>query len=187
MKFPEKLRPYRGLIIFIIVLFSANYTWKFLIRGDETDKIVTLLGANISAPFNFMARNIASACYKTLHLLGSSVSLMGYKTLIFPNMHAVHVDWSCTAIKQTYIFVCIMLFSRGAWREKIWYIVLGISAIYLFNIFRISCIAALIENHASWFDFMHRIFFKTLFYALILLLWIVWEEKFVKTEETLKM
>jgi len=188
MKIPESLRPYTGLLIFIVVLLASNYLWKFLVKGDDSNAFVSFLGVNISAPFNFLAQNITSACYKFLRLFGSDVILLDGRVLMFPSGNSVRIDWSCTALKQTFIFICIMLASRGNWGNKMWFILLGVSAMYLFNIFRIACIAALVANHFEWFDFLHRYFFKTLFYALILLLWIIWEEKYrQKTKETEKL
>jgi exosortase/archaeosortase family protein len=59
----------------------------------------------------------------------------------------------------------------------LWYIPLGLVLVYLFNIFRISSIAAVIEQHPDWFKFTHEYFFKYLFYGLIFGMWVLWEEK----------
>jgi hypothetical protein len=53
----------------------------------------------------------------------------------------------------------------------------------VFNIFRISTITAIVQQHSSWFTFLHEYFLKYLFYAVIFALWVWWEEKFVSAKE----
>jgi len=36
----------------------------------------------------------------------------------------------------------------------------------------------IIYNHREWFDFLHEHLFKYLFYGILFLLWMWWEEKF---------
>lgn len=182
MKFPrittsQTLAPHRGIIGFVIILTLSNILWKYNIKGDETDTLVTLFGQNISAPFIIMARHVAETCTSLLQSLGWNVSLNLENVIRHENGISVQVIWACSGLKQAYIYLCIMIFSRGSWIKKLWYIPLGLLLVYLFNIIRIGFIVAFIEHHPTAFDFLHLYIFKYLFYILIFGIWVFWEEK----------
>lgn len=186
-KFPEKLESLKGIILFFVILMIANIFWKYNVLGDEStgpDSMVTFWGLDISAPFNWMTLHVARATYAVLHFFGSTVMLDQENMLRYSNGNAVLIIWACTGIKQAYICFCILAFSRGPWSNKLWYIPLCLLDVYLFNIFRIAIIAACVENHQNWFDFLHLYFFKYIFYGVIFLMWVFWEEKINVKEKT---
>ena len=87
------------------------------------------------------------------------------------------VVWSCTAVKQSFIWLIIMLFARGPWQRKLWFIPLGWLVAYAFNIIRIAAIGLLCEHHPEMFEFYHVYLFKYLFYAVLFALWVWWVER----------
>jgi exosortase/archaeosortase family protein len=180
LKFPEKLEPFKGVILFAIILMATNLFWKYNVTGDESarvDSMVTFWGLNISAPFSWMAQHIAGVSAAILHFFGWNISLEPDNILHYTNGNSVQVIWACTGLKQAYICFCILAFSRGPWGKKLWYIPLSLVVVYLFNIFRIIFIAACIGNHPNWFHFLHLYAFKYLFYGIIFMMWVYWEEK----------
>ena len=186
VKFPEKLESYKGVILFAIILIGSNLFWKYDVLGDESntiDSMVTFLGLNISAPFVFFAHHVAYLSEVILHFFGSKATLEPNNIIRHPNGNSVQVIWACTGLKQAYIFFCIIAFYRGSWLKKLWYIPLGLIVVYLFNIFRIAYITACIENHPGWFNFLHLYLFKYLFYGIIFLMWVLWEEKIAGKKE----
>ncbi len=183
IKLPPKLTPYRGVIGFVVILMASNLIWKYNVLGDETDTLVTLFGMDISAPFVYMARHVAELCTWLLHSTGHNVTLDTSNILRHDNNVSVQIIWGCTGLKQAYIFICIIAFSRGPWAKKMWYIPLGLIVVYLFNIFRITFIIAFIENHHNTFDLLHFYIFKYLFYTIIFIMWVYWEEIIVGTKQ----
>jgi len=186
--FPEKLEPYKGVILFFVVLMGTNLFWKYNILGDESmkaDSMVTFWGMDISAPFTRMALHVASVTTGILHFFGSGVILEHSNILRHTNGNSVLIIWACTGIKQAYICFCILAFSRGPWSKKLWYIPLSLIVVYIFNIFRITFIVACIENHPTWFQFLHLYAFKYVFYGIIFLMWVYWEEKIVGMKKSI--
>lgn len=183
MNFPEKLKPYKGIIFFVVALLAANYFWKFTISGDENGDEVLFFGIDISQPFIFMASHIAKVTHALINFFGMEITLFSNNVLRYENHNSVWVVWSCTGLKQTFIFTIIMLFARGAWKNKLWYIPLGWIAIYIINVLRISTITAVIKTHPELFSLLHEHIFKYLFYILIFLIWVFWEEKIVGKKE----
>ncbi|MFV0391910.1 MAG: exosortase/archaeosortase family protein [Paludibacteraceae bacterium] len=185
MKFSlNKLKPYSEIIYFVIILLAAHFFWKFFIIGDESDDHVTFFGIDISFPFVFMAQHIADVTYDVLVWLGYDVTLTS-NNVIQHNLskNAIHIVWGCTGIKQAYIFFCIVAFYKGPWKHKLWYIPTGLFCIYLFNIFRIILITIIINKNPEQFDLWHEHIMKYAFYALIFLLWVVWNEKFASRQQ----
>lgn len=180
IKLPAKLEPFRGVILFAVVLMLSNFFWKYNVLGDEArdcDTTVTFWGLDISAPFIFMAHHVSSLAADILHLLGNKVIVKPDNILGYSNGSSVQIIWACTGLKQAYICFCILLFARGSWKRKIWYIPLSMVVVYLFNLIRITYIVSTIENHPNWFEFLHLYAFKYTFYGIIFLLWMYWEEK----------
>lgn len=179
-KLPEKLRPYSGVIYFMVVLVCAHFFWKLTMKGDESDTVVSFLGMNVSTPFNYMAAHVAKATAFILHSFGSEVHLTSSNVLRHENSVAVRIVWSCTGIKQAFVFFCIIAFYAGNFKSKLWYIPLGLLIVYVINIFRISAITALVEIFPTQFELLHEYLFKYLFYAILFGMWVLWEEKIKK-------
>jgi len=182
LKLPESVSPYSGIIYFVVILILSHFFWKFTVLGDESDTIVTFFGLNISAPFNFMATHVANMTAYLLRMAGYHISLIN-NVVSHENGVAVHIVWACSGLKQAYIYICIIGFYSGPFKKKLWFIPLGLVIVYLFNIFRITVITAMIRNHPEWFYVLHEHFFKYLFYAIIFGMWVLWEEKFSKKPE----
>lgn len=188
-KLPEKLEPFRGIILFAVVLMLSNFIWKYNVLGDEEANIhsaITLWGMDITAPFTAMAIHVASLSRNILNTLGWDVVLTSENALGYTNGNFVRVIWACTGLKQAYITLCILLFARGKWKNKLWFIPLTLAVVYVFNVFRIAFIAASIKHHPEWFEFLHLYAFKYAFYGVIFLMWLLWEEKIVGTKTTPK-
>lgn len=181
IKFPEKLIPLKGIICFFIILLGAHFFWKFTMLGDESDIAVTFFGLDISAGFNLMVKHVAKVVYDILSLIGYQVQLDGANVIRHDNGMAVKIVWACTGLKQAYIFIVIMSFYKGPWSSKLWFIPAGLVVVYLFNIFRILMIVASIRENPDSFEFLHEGLYKYLYYGVIFLMWVLWEEKIRKS------
>jgi len=185
LKFPKELESMKGIILFFVILMAANLFWKYNVQGDEAptaNSLVTFRGLDISAPFVLMAHHVAQVSAAILHFFGSKAELLPDNILRQPNGHSAQIIWACTGLKQAFICFCVIAFSRGTWSEKLWFIPLTLLVVYLFNIFRITVIVACMNRHPDWFDFLHLYVFKYIFYGVIFLMWVFWEEKIVDKE-----
>lgn len=180
-EFGIAMAPFAGIIYFVVILFVSHFIWKFTVIGDESDQFVTFFGMDISAPFVFMARHVAFVVSELLNFLNFPVELSTNNIIRHDNNVAVMIVWSCTGLKQAYIFTCIILFYSGSFKKKLWFIPLGLLLVYLFNIFRITAITALIKANPNWFYLLHEHVFKYMFYAMIFGLWVIWEERISKS------
>lgn len=184
----SQLRPYRDVIVFVVTLLVANYFWKWTMNGDEHGEQVTWFGLDVTAPFEFMACHIASVVYGLLSLFRDTVYMAGEHTIRFASGVGTTIIWGCSGLKQSFIWLCLILTVRPIFKSsnsqilkfsiaKLLYILLGWLCCYVFNILRIFLIALLIEHHPDWFEVLHNYIFKYLFYAMLFGLWVIFVEK----------
>ena len=178
------LAPYRDIIVFVVAMMLANYFWKFTFKGDEDGASVFWLGMNVTAPFSMLAEHIACVTAKIAGWFTEGVRYIEPYTVRFADNSGVKIIWGCTGLKQSFIWIVIMVAAAGPWRHKAWFIPMGLLAIYIFNIFRIAFIAILCEHHPEWFDLLHTYIFKYIFYFMLFLLWVWWTECFGKYTRT---
>lgn len=183
-KIVNRLQPYKDIIIFVVTLLVANYAWKWTFTGDEDGDIVTWLGFDVTAPFEFMARHITWAVYWLVSLVRDTIHLTNLHTIRFDSGNGTAIVWGCTGIKQSFIWLCLMLtvrsipgYEKQNWLNKLWFIPLGWLCCYAFNILRIFLITLFIEHHPDWFPILHDYIFKYLFYAMLFGLWVWFVEK----------
>ena len=184
----SQLRPYRDVIVFVVTLLVANYFWKWTMNGDEHGEQVTWFGLDVTAPFEFMACHIASVVYGLLSLFRDTVYMADENTIRFASGVGTTIIWGCSGLKQSFIWLCLILTVRPIFKSsnsqilkfsiaKLLYILLGWLCCYVFNILRIFLIALLIEHHPDWFEVLHNYIFKYLFYAMLFGLWVIFVEK----------
>jgi exosortase/archaeosortase family protein len=184
-KYLELLKPYYDIILFVVALLAANFFWKFTVLGDEGGIQVTWFGMDITAPFDFMAAHIAHVVFWFIQLTNDTATFFEPSTIHFATGTGTRIVWSCTGLKQAFIWIIIMLAARGNWKHKLWFIPLGLVCAYLFNILRITLIAIAIEHHPEWFHMLHDYIFKYIFYGMLFLLWLWWTHRIANASKTL--
>lgn len=177
----QLFEPYRDIIIFVITLLVANYFWKFTFVGDEDGEMVTWFGMDVTAPFEYMVCHITSAVYWLISLFRDTAYMVGEHSIRFESGSGTTIIWGCSGLKQSFIWMCLILTVRGGWVHKLWYILLGWIVCYGFNILRIFLISLFIEFHPEWFSVLHDYIFKYLFYAILFGLWVIFVEKIRST------
>ncbi|MCQ2348302.1 MAG: exosortase/archaeosortase family protein [Paludibacteraceae bacterium] len=168
------VNPYKDILLFVVALLLANGFWKLTVQGDELGRgDVTWLGIVLTPFFDWMSQQVAQAAYGLVALVRDTVHLNGTR-LYFDSGNGSHIVWSCTPVKQSFIWLCLIAAARGKWLRKLWFIPLGWLLIYGINIVRIAAISLIIEHHPELFEVMHTYVFKYAFYGLMFLMWLVW-------------
>ena len=63
-----------------------------------------------------------------------------------------------------FIFLIIMIFADGRWKNKLWFIPTGLLICFFINILRTTTLALIIKDHREIFPFMHHYVLKYLYY-----------------------
>lgn len=184
-KIKELLAPYSDVIIFMVTLLAANYFWKYTVIGEESgDSTVTWFGIDLTALFDRVIYHVASVVYWLVSLCRDTVHMVDANTLRFDSGSGTSIVWGCSGIKQSFIFLWLILtvrpinFKLSTFNAaKLLYIPVGWLFCYLFNILRIALITLFMEFHPSWFHVLHDYIFKYLFYLMLFGLWVLFVEK----------
>ena len=181
-KYLQRLRPLKGVIVFVVVMMAANWFWKIFIHDGDYEPDVTFLGINITTPFRFEQKEIIRVVSLVFELFNIPFELNHSTVFEFANRQSSEIAWGCTGIKQAFIFTCILLSSHGPWKHKWWYILGGLVVVHVINVLRISIVGIVLSQNPAAFDIVHTYFFKYIFYLIIFLMWVMWEEHFFKKE-----
>lgn len=179
----KSLDPFKGIIYFLFLLFFFHFAWKLSIEGDSDSDFILLWGHDITPDwFHTICLWLTQAASWVVHQLPGGGELVRESIYMwFPDGGiTIRIIWGCTGVKQLFIFSCIMLFYRGPFLKKLWYIPLGWLLLTLYNILRIALITYFTNGHPERFDSLHDGIFRYIYYALIFLLWVCWEELIVK-------
>jgi len=167
------LSPYLDIILFVVALFAADLVWKLCVSGDESMDTVSVLGMEATPWFNWISQSVAEQVYALVALFRDTVHLDGIH-IYFDSGNGSRIVWSCTPVKQSWIWMCIILAARGRWVHKLWFIPAGWILIYGINLLRITAINLIVEFHPELFELMHTYVFKYAFYGCMFLMWLVW-------------
>lgn len=91
---------------------------------------------------------------------------------------AVTVAPECTSLKQWLHWLFLMLLFPGPWKHKAWYIPLGLVIVEWTNVVRIVGICLFLKPYPHDFALAHDVIFKIVFYVVIFLMWMVWNDYF---------
>ncbi len=174
----KKLGAYQGIVLFLVVMFASNFVWKLTMRGDENSLEASFLGIDLSVMFTSLCCHLAQVVHTVYGWFGVTTYL--YESIIYTdNGEGVRVVWGCSGVKQSFIFTMIMLFSRGPMKHKLWFIPLGLICVYFINVARLLFLVGVVRENPDSFEFWHSGVTKYLFYGLIFLIWIFWNDYLV--------
>jgi exosortase H (IPTLxxWG-CTERM-specific) len=87
---------------------------------------------------------------------------------------SVEIIEECTGVFEMLIFLAALLSYPASWKAKGIGFVLGIPALYLFNIIRIVFLTVVGVYQRTLFDFMHLYFWQGTLILMITSVWVLW-------------
>jgi exosortase/archaeosortase family protein len=187
-KIKQFIISHKGILYFLVLLFFFHFAWKIAIDGDMDDggvgeDYMYLFGRDITpAWFHTATLWLTSAVAWFVQLLPGTQDLIREpNALYFPDGKiTILIAWGCTGIKQMFIFAGIILFYFGPFLKKLWYIPLGCLILTIYNVIRIGLITVFTRGYPERFDSLHDGIFRYIYYTIVFLLWVYWEEVIVK-------
>ena len=179
------LSPYWGVGYFIVLLLATHFLWKIVVDGDLKSHQIAVFGQDMTSQFYALSVFTAKVVYWFVRLFPNTNNFFISDTTLYFQDGGLrpYIMWGCTAVKQLYIFITIMVFYKGPWRKKLWYIPMGCIILWIYNIIRLAMISYLTYGHPERFHFLHEGLFRYIFYGLMFLLWLCWEEGRVKRKK----
>jgi len=184
------LKPYKwlqGILFFMFLLFFFHFSWKIAIDGDMTSKNIYLFGKDITPSwFAASCRGMTQTVAWFIQLFPNTQDLLVELgedfQLKFPTEGNVwiRIIWGCLGFKQMAIFAGILLFYWGPFLKKLWYIPMGWCILTAYNVVRIATTVWLTDGAPERFESLHDGILRYIYYMIVFLLWVVWEELIVK-------
>jgi len=202
------IEPYKGIIIFLFLLFFFHYSWKITVDNDGStvspiiEKIKHTIGVYQTDDrpqfepnrMYFWGKDVTPDWFETLEIWlteaaagfvrlnpGQNDLLTDGIRLYFPNPRiTIVIEWGCLGLKQMAIFACIILFFPGVFLRKLWFIPFGCFILTLYNIVRIGTTVILTRDDPSRFQSLHDGILRYIYYIILFLLWVSWADYFGK-------
>lgn len=127
--------------------------------------------------------NLIISSSKLLELFGYTIFQQNadvIRTLGIDGSHGVWVGDPCNGIDLFALFAGFVLAYPGPWKTKLWFIPLGLAAIHLLNIIRVTALCMIAYHSPEWLDFNHTYTFTIVVYGFIFWLWMLWANRFSK-------
>ena len=180
----RSLKPYKGILFFMILLFFFHFSWKIAIDGDMDSENIYLFGKDITPSwFAASCRGLTQTVAWFIHLFPNTQDLLvGENQLKFDTKGNIWIRliWGCLGFKQMSIYAGIILFYWGPLLKKLWYIPLGCFILTIYNVIRIATIVWLTNGHPQRFESLHDGILRYIYYTIVFLLWVIWEDFIVK-------
>lgn len=158
-------------------MVAVYISWKLIYYFIEnnTDRLRTWwnqLVIKLGAVYAELTLTILKFMNESAIRVGSEIHYPALKRVI-------QVEEHCLAIPAMYIYtMCIILFS-GHWKNKLWFIPLGLLGIAMINIGRLVMLSFVFAHlPEQYFIFHHSFLFVVITYSLVLLLIRIWMKYF---------
>lgn len=175
----NKLEALRGVFIFSLITIGFHFLFKaFAIKIMNTWPVPSIADFTVELLFK-------NSLWFNTKVLGMNITTVD-TTLFFPDCGFIHINHSCSAIKQFMQWIVLMLLYPGPWKHKLWYIPLGIVILHFTNIFRIVGLSIVLLEWPAYWDWSHDWFFRPFFYVVIFIMWVIWAEYFPGKREIKK-
>ncbi len=161
-------------LISSLVLFISFIVFYYVLREIKfiNDLYVDVL--------NHFATFLLTSSQTFTELFGFEVTIYGKTIRIIDGLkaHGVYLDRGCMGRNVMLGFIGFIIAFPGKIKDKFWYIPLGLIILIFVNILRISGLAIVAYCCPEYSDVNHHIIFKYTAWAVILILWIIWINKF---------
>ena len=120
-----------------------------------------------------LSQGVARISGGILTLLGGDAAVSG-RIVRLDGAPGIFVEDGCNGLTTLGLFVGFVLSYPGPARRRLWFIPMGVAAIFVVNIVRVALLAWIQAHAPSLFEAAHGIGANTVFYLTVFALWIVW-------------
>jgi len=173
LKAHEVISLFIGVTLFIGITLIIHYAFRFW--ANEY---------NFSPLTGFVSEVRLWLSIQAYHHTAFIVDLLGYSfegrnnTIFFESGDWLAINSGCSGFKQLLQGLFLFLFYPGKLLHKTWFIPLAILLMHVANVIRLVGVLLTLYYYPEWWEFSHDYIFRFVFYFILFLLWIWWEEKY---------
>jgi len=168
---------YKPFLLFLVKFFLAylllsylyeSYLGQFNTKKFEVDKFTQL---------------IAKQAKDVLLVFNQEVSIVSNPkepaiNFVFNKKYIVRIIEGCNGLSIIILFISFIIAFSGKARTTILFIISGSLLIHILNVLRISILCVLLYYFPEQQHLLHGVVFPLFIYGVVLLLWIIWVNKF---------
>lgn len=163
---------------------SADPTWRFLglfaLYLAAVGWLLPIATRAFPGVTRFMVTATAAIEYALLAAFTDEAARS--ETVVHLGPFAVRIIGECTGMFEMAIYAACVLAFPTRWRKKAIGLLLGIPAIYAFNLLRILCLILVGRYANASFDFFHLYFWQGTLILMITSVWMLWVYLVVRDE-----
>lgn len=160
-----------GTFFGVYILLTVLY--KFYLNSFEihdVDGITNIVGYNVD---------------QLMRLFNSDIKIFKsiqnpYLEVWYNQKYTLRIIEGCNAVSVLILFVSFVVAFSGKFKTTLFFILFGISFVYLLNIIRIALLTILLFHFPQREHIIHGVFFPLVIYGAVFILWIIWVNKFSK-------
>jgi exosortase/archaeosortase family protein len=178
MDFLKKNKDIVGFLIKLGILYVA-YFWWFSPNVWQLPVISTLYGYFIHYVLLFLAEPAALL----LTAIGFGADVVNDRYLdLYDLEFNVHIKNFCLGIDMMFMLTALIISFPGKWKDRLWFIPMGVLGIQLINIGRIVglCLSFLLFKRGNFVD--HHDVFNVVAVIFIFFLFVMWVNRYQKKE-----
>ncbi len=97
--------------------------------------------------------------------------------------HGVYIGTPCNGVELMALFIGFIIIFKGSWKNKIWFIPIGVVVIHFLNLFRVIGLTLMAKYNPSLIEFNHKYTFTVLLYFIVFLGWMLWVKFYSKNKK----
>ncbi len=125
---------------------------------------------------NEFARFLLWASELLLNLFGFKTVTYGKTIEILDNFtnKGIYLDRGCMGRNVMLVFSALVFVFPGNWKNKLWYIPMGLIIIIFINVVRIASLTYISYRYPEHLDFNHYVVFRVVAWIAIFIMWGIW-------------
>ena len=127
--------------------------------------------------------NIVYFCAEILDGLGYMINVNNHRVGIHGGQSDIFVATGCNGLEMMALFAGFVSIFTGNWKNKIWFIPLGLLILHFLNIFRVISLIFIGKNSIDNLHFNHHYTFTIIMYGIVFVGWMIWVKYFSKMDK----
>ncbi|MDF2447555.1 MAG: Transrane exosortase (Exosortase EpsH) [Bacteroidota bacterium] len=167
---------------FFILLASSLYGLCYVIYEFVIKRYTPWDQLFIRKIINFSQWILEESGYRTF----ASREVNDIQVMGIDGSNGVWIGGPCNGITLMFLFAIFVIAYPGNFKNKLWYVPLGILIVHGINILRIIALALIANSYPEYLHFNHTYTFTFIAYSAVFGLWMLWVNKFSNTIKSAK-
>ena len=171
------LQQYRPFLLFLASFFGCyillTIGYQYFLNSYEE--------GNVDAITQVVAHNAEKIISLfVMRVQADSVIHEPFVRMYFQNDYVLRIVEGCNGISVIILFISFIVAFSGRLKNTLLFIFGGSLMIYILNVLRIIALIVLLHYYPEHSHILHGVLFPLIIYGLVIVLWVIWVNKFSK-------